>query len=465
MRVLVIDDEETILKTFKFRLSAWGHEVLVANEGNKGLEILRSIHCDVVIVDLKMPGISGEELVPMVHEEFPDTEIVVITGYATIDSAVNMMKSGASEFFTKPLDFEQIRIVLEKIKKRLALREENIRLRDKVKELRSHVSGQYRFHNLIGKSKVMQEIFNLIAAVAPLDSTVTIYGETGTGKEEVAKAIHYNSPRASGPLVIVDCGILSETLLESELFGHEKGAFTGAIKSKRGKFELAHGGTIFLDEIANASPKVQKKLLRVIQEKTFERLGGEKTIKVDVRIIAACNRDLSQLVKEGVFREDLFYRLNVVPIYLPPLRKRKEDIPLLARYFLDMFTRQIGKEPMDLTPEAIEQLMHYSWPGNIRELMNVMERIAVMNSDKVVKSIPISMTKPIVGELEQRESKSVSLEPPLKDQIASLEFNYLKLALKTYRGRIKDVSKQSGLSTRTIYRKMKQYGLDKRDFR
>ncbi|MDY6878916.1 MAG: sigma-54 dependent transcriptional regulator [Desulfatiglans sp.] len=464
MRVLVIDDQETILRTFKLRLTQWGYGVFVASDGSKGLDILRSTPCDVAITDLKMPGLSGEELVRQISQEFPETEIVVITGYATVESAVAIMKIGVSDFFAKPLDFDQIRNVLKKIEGRLRLKEENQLLRDRLEELGTQVSHQFRFANLIGKSPPMRRVFNLLATVAPLECTVTIYGETGTGKEMVAKAIHHNSRRASRPLITVDCGALSDSLLESELFGHEKGAFTGATKSKRGRVELADGGTIFLDEVANASSKVQKKLLRVIQEKSVERLGGETSTKVNVRIIAASNQELSSLVKAGAFREDLFYRLNVFPINLPPLRKRKGDIPLLARYFLDLFSRQMERESLDLSHEALEQLSQHFWPGNVRELANIMERVAVMTSGKIIRTVPIEIEEDIVTPYVP-ESGPVPLDPPLTEQISNLELNYLKRALETYHGRIKDVSHQSGLNPRTLYRKMKHHGLDKRDFR
>lgn len=462
MRVLIIDDQETILSTLKLRLTKWGYEVLLAPDGSKGLEILRTTACHVAITDLKMPGLSGEELVRRICRESPETEIVVITGYATVESAVAVMKIGASDFFTKPLDFDQIRLVLKKIERRLNLKEENQILRERLEVLGTQASHQYRFADLIGKSPPMRTVFNLIATVAPLDCTVTIYGETGTGKEMVAKAIHCNSRRASGPIITVDCGALSDTLLESELFGHEKGAFTGALNSKRGRFELADGGTIFLDEIANASPKVQKKLLRVIEEKTVKRLGGEKTTKVDVRIVAASNQDLSLLVKTGAFRQDLFYRLNVFPVHLPPLRKRKEDIPLLARYFLDLFARRMDREPLDLSHEAIEQLTRHSWPGNVRELSNVMERVAIMLSGGVIRNVPLEAG---LSADTGTVFPPVKLDRPLNEQIASLELNYLRQSLKACRGRIKEVAKQSGLSPRTLHRKMKLYGLDKNDFR
>ncbi|MDO8786293.1 MAG: sigma-54 dependent transcriptional regulator, partial [Syntrophales bacterium] len=292
-------------------------------------------------------------------------------------------------------------------------------------------------------------------------STVLITGETGTGKELLARTIHYNSLRKSHPIITVDCGVLSETLLESELFGHEKGAFTGAYKVRKGLFEQADGGTVFLDEVANASPSVQKKLLRVIQEKTFERLGGETTHKTDVRIIAATNQNLSQRVKDGTLRTDLYYRLNVIPIYLPALRERKEDIPLLAHYFLDKFTSQMGRKPLEISPEVMKQFIAYPWPGNVREVINIMERIAIVTVDDVVKKAPLEIN--ITPDVSF--SSLTGLEAPLKEQISGIERPYLVEALKLYSGSIKDVAKKTGLSPRTIHRKMKRYGLDKNNFK
>lgn len=463
LKVLIIDDEKTILQTFKLRLTKWGHEVFLASDGASGMRILRAVDCHVVITDLKMPGLSGREVAKHVQENYPGTEIVVITGYASVESAVEVMKAGACDFLVKPLDFDHVRIVLDKIAERISLRDETRRLREYVGELRSEVGQQYKLDNLVGKSKAMQAVFTLIAKVAPLDATVVIFGETGTGKEMVARAIHHNSSRQSGPMVPVDCGTLAETLLEAELFGYEKGAFTGASGTKRGRFEQAHGGTIFLDEVENASPSVQKKLLRLIQEKTFQRIGGEKLIKVDVRIIAAADQDLLNLVKEGKFRQDLFYRLNVVPIYLPPLRKRKEDIPLLTRHFLNTYTRRMDREPMEISFKAMSQLSTHAWPGNVRELFNVIERTVIMTPGNVIQRFNIHND----GQpLEVPEDHSpVNIDVPLKEQVAILESRYLDLALKKYHGQLKQVAEHSGLNPRTLYRKMKRYTLDKKEFR
>ena len=461
LRVLVVDDEESILKTFKLRLAKSGYDIFLASNGESGLEILSQEDCHVVITDLKMPGLSGEEIVKRVHEAHPDTKIVVITGYATVESAVEVMKAGASDFLVKPLDFAHVRIVLEKIKENLDLKEENRKLKDYVGKLKNEIGQKYGMGNLIGKSKAMLSIFDLISRVAPLDSTVMIYGETGTGKEMAAKLIHYNSPRKSYPMVTVDCGTLAETLLESELFGHEKGAFTGAVETKHGRFEQAEGGTIFLDEIGNASPAVQKRLLRVIQEKKLQRVGGKTQITVDVRIVAAANQNLSALVREGKFRRDLYYRLNVVPVNMPFLKERKEDIPLLAKHFVDRYARKMGLERLEISPGAMKELMEYSWPGNIRELLNVIERTLIMSSGKVIDKFFIVKDTEI---MESIKSVPKGLDLSLKDQIADLEYNFIKLALEKYNGCIRNVVECSGLHPRTLYRKMKSYGLDKKDF-
>ena len=322
LKVLIIDDEKSVRETLKLRLTKWGYNIIQAQDGVSGLQMLADEECHIVITDLKMSGISGQEVIKSINKDFPDVSVIAITGYATVEVAVEVMKYGAFDFLCKPIDFNILRSLLGRIEDYIALKNENFQLKNRITDLKNKIGQKYKFDNLVGKSQQMLEIFSLLETVAPLDSTVLIYGETGTGKELIAKAIHHNSLRCGGSMVTVDCGSLTETLLESELFGHKKGAFTGAQADKKGLFEQADGGTIFLDEISNASQAVQKKLLRLIQEKTFQRLGDEKKITCDVRIIAASNEDLLQLVKKGKFRRDLFYRLNVVPLYLPSLINR-----------------------------------------------------------------------------------------------------------------------------------------------
>lgn len=462
LKVLVIDDERTILQTFKLRLAKWGYEVLLAAEGSVGLQMLAQQDCHVVITDLRMPGLSGQEIVEKISADYPHIKVVVITGYASVQTAVEAMKAGAYDFLVKPLDFEHVRLILHRIGEQLSLQNENRSLQERIACLSKGIEKGYRFDALLGKSAAMQQIFSMIETVAPLESTVLLHGETGTGKELVARAIHARSARNSRPLLTIDCGLFSETLLESELFGHEKGAFTGAHAAKRGCFELADGGTVFLDEITNASPSMQKKLLRAIQEKTVQRLGGEAPIVVDVRIIAACNQDLLMLVSEGRFRRDLYYRLNVVPIHLPPLRERKEDIPLLVRHYLDYYANQMQRPPLEISSEAMRQLSSHDWPGNVRELVNTIERTLIMTPGTLIQKFHID---PVPESEKPLGYPEVSLDLPLPEQVVALERDYIDRALKTYRGRISDVVKHSGLNPRTLYRKMKLYGLDKKDYR
>ena len=462
LKILVIDDEHTIRETIKLRLSKWGYDVHLASDGTSAIELLSNNIFNIVISDIKMPGIPGNELVKIIKERFPDIEIIVITGFANVELAVEVMKCGICDFLSKPLDFSIIKALLQRINERLCLKNENRLLKESVSKLQDELGHKYSLGEIVGKSKSMKAVFRLIEIVSPLDSTVLISGETGTGKELIAKTIHHNSLRASDPIITVDCGALTETLLESELFGHKKGAFTGAQSNKRGHFEQADGGTIFLDEISNASHTVQQKLLRLIEEKSLQRLGDESVIKVDVRIIAASNEDLIQLVKKGKFRQDLFYRLNVIPIHLPPLRERKEDIPILARYFLDFHSQQLGRDFMELHTEAITQLLSHSWPGNVRELSNVMERTAILTSGNIIRNIfitEIRSDEPIINFAHP------SLDTPLMDQIVELERNYLKLAMNRYHGHIHQVVQCSGVNSRTLFRKLRQYNLDKKDYR
>ena len=462
LKVLVIDDDDNIRRTFNLRLKKWGFEVFLASDGPTGLRLLSEIDCHVVVVDLKMPDMSGQEVIEKIVSEYPDIELLVITGFATVETAVEIMKFGVCDFLCKPLDFSLIKHILKKIEERFTLKEENRKLKHNIGRLREEVHERYRFDTLIGKSKGMRDVFTVIENVAPTESTVLIYGETGTGKEMVAKAIHYNSLRKSAPMVVVDCGAISETLLESELFGHKKGAFTGAQADRRGRFELAHGGTIFLDEIANASVEIQKRLLRVIEEKTVQRVGDENVIMVDVRIIAACNEDLLERVTQGTFRSDLYYRLNVFPVHLPPLRERQEDIPLLARHFIDKYVDLLGRGPFELHSDAMMQLTSYDWPGNIRELSNVIERTIIMTPDKLIRKLYFMGSS---GSVQTADPGIPSLDPPLKKQIEQLERDYIKFALEKYHGRINLVADRSGLNPRSLYRKMKRYALDKHNFR
>lgn len=393
-RILVIDDEERNREFLKEFLQVEGFDLETANDGREALEILENMDFDLVLTDLKMPRADGLAVLEGLQRINPQTVAIVFTGYGSIDTAVKAMKLGAYDYITKPLKIEEITIVIQRALEHRKLTLENEMLRRQLKR-------KYKFDNIIGDSDNMQEVFRLIEKIANTDSTILIYGESGTGKELVARAIHFNCDRRDRPLIPVNCGAIPEELLESELFGHEQGAFTGATRTRIGRFELGNGGTIFLDEIGDMSPALQVKVLRVLQEHEFERVGGMKTIKVDIRVIAATNKDLEKNVADGKFREDLFYRLNVIPIQLPPLRERKSDIALLASHFIQVYNEKNKHRIIGVSPEAMELLQNYEWPGNVRELENMIERIVILKgegmaepddlSEKVLASTPRSL--------------------------------------------------------------------------
>jgi DNA-binding NtrC family response regulator len=370
-RILIVDDEEINREFLQEVLTHQGYDVKTAANGVKALELLKQEVFHAVLSDLKMPELSGVDLVRQLKEIAPSTVGIIFTGYATIETAVDAIKAGAYDYVTKPFRIEEILLVLQRALEFQRLNYENISLRKQLK-------AKYKFENIISDNDKMQAVFEIVEKVSDSDSTVLIYGESGTGKELIARAIHYNSYRQDKPLIPINCGAIPGELLESELFGYEKGAFTGATALRLGRFELANGGTVFLDEIGEMSPALQVKILRVLQEREFERVGGTRTIKVDVRIIAATNKDLEELVANSRFREDLFYRLNVIPIPLPPLRDRKSDIPLLVTHFIERFNVEKRRQIEGISPEALDRLMRYHWPGNVRELENLIERIAIL---------------------------------------------------------------------------------------
>jgi DNA-binding NtrC family response regulator len=382
-RILIVDDEAQNRDFLKDILGKEEYEIDVALDGKEAIQKISQDFYHVVLTDLMMPALDGLGVIRWLVKHKPDTIGILFTGYGSIKTAVEAMRIGAFDYLTKPFKAEEIVIVVKKAIEHLKLKEENVLLKQQLKT-------QNRIDNMVGTSDKMQKVFDLIGKIAATDSTILILGESGTGKELVAKAIHYNSMRASSPFVPVNCGAIPEELLESELFGHEKGAFTSAFRMRIGRFELASSGTIFLDEISEMSPNLQVKLLRVIQEREFERVGGAKSIKVDVRIIAATNKNLEEEVSQGRFREDLYYRLNVIPIHLPPLRERTEDIPLLIRHFLEKFHSQRTVAVHDFSRKAQACLMRYKWPGNVRELENLVERMTVLcdNAEVELSDLP-----------------------------------------------------------------------------
>ncbi len=387
--VLIVDDERNYLLVLEALLSEEGYQVITAEGASKGLECIEENDLDVVITDMKMPGMDGMELMSRIRMRQPDLPVIMMTAFGSVEKAVEAMRKGAFDYILKPFKNEELKLTIGK-----AINHHNLIRQNR--QLTRELEGKYNFGNIIGKSVQMQRIFGLIEKVAPTKATVLITGDSGTGKELIARAIHYNSPRKDQPFISVNCGALPETLLESELFGHEKGAFSGAVSQRKGRFELADGGTLFLDEISEMSSTLQVKLLRVLQEMEFERVGGSHTLKVDVRVVAASNRNLKEDAANGIFRSDLYYRLNVVHVYLPPLRERKDDLYLLVRHFLSKYAKENHQELIAISSGAIERILDYFWPGNVRELENVIER-AIILSDRheiQVKDLPAEVREP-----------------------------------------------------------------------
>jgi DNA-binding NtrC family response regulator len=378
-RILVVDDEEIVVRSCVRALEDPEFEIDAAHSGAEALGRIDASPYDVVLLDIMMPEMDGTVVLQRVKESHPDIEVVMVTGLSQIETAVRSMKLGAFDYLSKPFDPDELKLVVRRALERRRLLQENV-------DLKRQVESRYRFENIIGTSPPMQEVFRLVARAAPTNTTVLLTGESGTGKERVARALFHNSLRKDGPFVAVDCTSLSENLLESELFGHVKGAFTGAVANKRGLFEVADGGTLFLDEIGNIPLSIQAKLLRVLQEKEFKAVGDTRTQKTDVRLIAATNKELKAMVAEGTFRDDLYYRINIFPIHIPPLRERREDIPALAFHFLGIFGPELGKKVTELSEEAMNVLRNHAWPGNVRELENTIQRAVILASDKVIRT-------------------------------------------------------------------------------
>jgi len=447
--ILVVDDDKSICTLVKSILNLEKYyEINTLISGEACLKYIREQIPDLILMDIQMPGIDGIETLKRVKEYDSRIPVVMMSAHGTIERAVRSMKLGAYDFIEKPLKRERLPITVKNALMTSSLKRE-------VDELKNELKQKYTFTNIIGQSGIMQEVFKSVETVVNSNVTVLIQGESGTGKELIARAIHYHSKtRANKPFVAVNCTALPESLLESELFGHEKGAFTGAVGRRVGKFEQANNGTIFLDEVGLMSPTTQAKVLRVLQEREFERVGGADLIKVDVRIISATNKDLEAAMKKGEFREDLYYRISVFPIKLPPLRDRKEDIPLLAAHFLNKYNDQEGKEIEGISPEALELLMAYNWPGNVRELENAIERAVVLASDVEIgaKELPAAVRS--LGEKKLYESDNT-----LSSWIEKLEEEALRQALLENEGNISKTAKKLGIGRATIYRKAKKYGL------
>ena len=447
--ILIVDDEKNYRVVLEALLSPEGYETLTAGNGREALRVIREADVDLIITDMKMSGMTGMELLDEAKKIKPELPIIIMTAYGTIEMAVEAMKKQAYDYITKPFQNEELKLTVKK-----AL--ENYRLVRENRRLSRALLSQYSYGNIIGKSKPMQEIFDLIGKVSRSKASVLITGPSGTGKELIAKAIHYNSPRSDRPFVSINCGALTETLLESELFGHEKGAFTGATAMKKGRFEVADGGTLFLDEVGEMPPSLQVKLLRVLQEMEFERVGGTRTIQVDVRVLSASNRNLKEEVGNELFREDLFYRLNVIHIEVPPLTERTEDIKLLVNHFIEKYGGESGAENIQVSPEVWKAIYRHTWPGNIRELENVIERAVVLNTDGVIK----------VGDLPDEFSgrdddlpveRFIPLDAPLQKTLEQIEEKLIRRALE-HAGHVQaHAAVTLGITKSLMQHKMKKY--------
>lgn len=449
----IIDDEPIIHEVLGDLLTSEGYEVEISASGEQALEKLPSNEFDLFLLDLLMPGIDGIEVLHNIKKVKPHAIIIIITAYASVESAISAMKSGAYDYIQKPFKHDELLLTVERALEHKKLQEENLRLK-------SDLQKKFSFENIIGKSEIMQSMFELIKASAPTRSTILIQGESGTGKELVARAIHQNSDRLDFPFITVNSGSLPPDLLESHLFGHVKGAFTGAVSQKKGLFEVAENGTIFFDEISTISLETQAKLLRVMQEKEFMHLGGTKTIKVNVRVIVATNADLEELIQENNFREDLYYRLNVIKIELPPLRDRKEDIPLLVKHFLNIYSQENNKEILEVSDDMMGILEEYNWPGNIRELENLIERAVVLSKSKVItrENLP-----PFLLDAQKTETNSLSTIPEnsgLKDQIYSFQKKAICDALRRSKGVQKKAASLLGVKPTTLNEMIKRLNID-----
>ena len=441
-KILIVDDELIMRESLAGWLERDGHIIQTAPSGEDALEKLKEARFDILLVDIKMEGISGLDVLRHVKEDDPDIAVVMITAYGSIPTAIEAMKNGAYDYMLKPFDPNELGVLIEKI----------IRFQDQAREmqfLREEVKERTRFESMIGQSKPMQEVFDLISDVAPMDSTVLITGQTGTGKGLAAKAIHTNSPRCNGPFVTVNCGAIPEHLMETELFGHQKGAFTDAKETKKGRLELAHAGTLFLDEVGEISMRMQIDLLRVLEDRVFYRVGGTQPMEADFRVIAATNRDLEKAIKDGIFREDLFYRLNVISIKMPSLSHRKEDIPLLAEHFLHRFVQETNKSIEKISRAAMDELMLYDWPGNVRELENAIERAVVVSKGHQIhpENLPILCYGPF--------------HAPRNNSLKEVEKNHIQQTLMDNDWNIARTAKILEIDRSTLYSKIKRYELEK----
>ena len=447
--ILVVDDDfahRTMLRTL---LTGWGYRIVEADDGESAIREVRHRPFDLILMDIRMVKVSGLEALVEIKTFNPAIPVIIMTAYTSVETAVKALKEGAYDYLTKPLDFDELRLTMERAMDHSRLREENLLLRETL-------GARFDRRNLIGRSPAMTRLLETVSRVAPSEATVLITGESGTGKEMIAGAIHFNSPRKEGPFVKVNCAAITETLLESELFGHERGAFTGADRRREGKFRQADGGTIFLDEVSEMSLAMQVKILRILQEWEITRVGGEEIIKVDVRVIAATNRDLARELTAGRFREDLYYRLHVITLHLPPLRERREDIPLLAQHFLRLFAEKNHKNIKGFTPQAMDRLLKYPWPGNVRELMNAVERGVVLSRSEYLDEEELAV---VLRDNSKGEDPSPAQNGlPHLSPLEMVEKATILKTLETVRGNKSEAARRLGITRRTLHKKLKKYG-------
>ena len=457
-KILIIEDNETLREGIKQVVKRMRHDPIVAENGRVGLELFAAHEPDLILTDLKMDELDGMEVLRAVRKADPQALVMVVTAFGSIERAVDAMREGAFDFIPKPFPPDLLRT---KITKALEVREErerSERLSQENEMLRAEAAAIYSDSRIIGEAEAMQRIFTLVGKVARTDSTVHIFGESGTGKELVARSIHDNSPRCDGPFIKVNCSALAETLLESELFGHEKGSFTGAHKRKLGRFELAHTGTLFLDEIGDISQPTQLKLLRVLQERQLERVGGEETVSVDVRVVTATNKDLKQEVERGNFREDLFYRLHIIPVELPPLRDRKDDVPLLVEHFVDKLAKRTRSEVTGVAADAMASLRAYSWPGNVRELENVIEHAMVFAEGSLIR---MGDLPPVVSGVQAGNTLNLpDGDQSLPEILEELEHQLILRAFRRAEGVKTETARLLGIKPSALYYKLDKYGVD-----
>ena len=451
-KILVVDDDRghrTMLRTL---VSGWGYEVTEADDGSVAIEKVHDEPFDLILMDVRMVQMSGLEALPEIKRFNPAIPVLIMTAYSSVETAVEALRKGAYDYLTKPLDFEELKLAIERAMDHTRLKQEN-------RELKKRLGEPFDPGNIVGSSKVMMDLLETAALVAPTETTVLITGESGTGKEIIAGAIHYNSKRSKKPFITVNCAAIAETLLESELFGHEKGAFTGADRRRDGRFRQAHGGTIFLDEIGEMSMSMQAKLLRVLQEKEIQRVGGDEVLSVDVRVLAATNRDLQKEIEESRFREDLFYRLNVVSLHVPPLRERREDIPLLAQHFLVSFAEKNRKRIKGFTPLAMDLMVRHPWPGNVRELMNAVERGVVLSRGDYVTEEDLPMALREGAEEEETGDEEILVLGATDVPLDEVEKATIIRTLEAAGNNKSEAARRLGITRRTLHKKLKKYGM------